>query len=68
MPKILEKAVAKIKAAGSAANPWAAAVASQQRAGNLQKGSLKATKQGAMRGSQTEAWRQAHPPARGKGK
>jgi len=62
MPKILERAVAKIKAAGSAKNPWAAAVASQQKAGNLKKGTVTATKQGAMRGAKSAAWRQAHPP------
>ena len=62
MPKILEKAVSKIKAAGSARNPWAAAVASQQKAGNLKQGTLKATKQGVRRGQMTEAQRQKAPP------
>ena len=62
MPRILDKAVAKIKAAGSAKNPWAAAVASQQKAGNLKKGTLKATKQGVKRGQMTEAQRQRTPP------
>jgi hypothetical protein len=62
MPRLLDKAVQRIKAAGSAKNPWAAAVASQQKAGNLKKGTLQATKQGQMRGSKSEAWRQAHPP------
>jgi hypothetical protein len=58
----LDKAVSKIKAAGSAKNPWAAAVASQQRAGNLKPGSLKATRQGTKRGAMTEAQRQKNPP------
>ena len=62
MPKILDRAVTKIKAAGSAKNPWAAAVASQQRAGNLKKGTLQATKQGVRRGNMTEAQRQRTPP------
>jgi hypothetical protein len=62
MPKILDRAVSKIKAAGSAKNPWAAAVASQQKAGNLKPGTLKATKQGVRRGAMTEAQRQKTPP------
>lgn len=62
MPKILDKAVQKIKAAGSAVNPWAAAVASQQKAGNLKAGTLEPTKQGVARGQMTEKQRQATPP------
>ena len=64
MPKILDRAVAKIKAAGSAAHPYAAAVASQQKAGNLKAGTLQATKQGIARGKMTAAQRQANPPKR----
>jgi hypothetical protein len=62
MPKILDKAVEKIKAAGSAVNPWAAAVASQQKAGNLKQGTLEPTKQGVARGQMTSAQREAKPP------
>jgi hypothetical protein len=62
MPRILDKAVAKIKAAGSAKNPWAAAVASQQKAGNLKSGTLKATRQGVKRGQMSVQQRHAHPP------
>lgn len=62
MPKILDRAVSKIKARGGVDNPYAVAVSAMQKAGNLKKGSLKATKQGTLRGSKSEAWRQAHPP------
>jgi hypothetical protein len=62
MPVILDKAVQKIKAAGSAVNPWAAAVASQQKAGNLKPGTLEPTKQGVSRGQMTSAQREAKPP------
>jgi len=64
MPKILDKAVSKIKARGGVDNPYAVAVSAMQRAGNLKRGSLKATKQGAMRGAKSEAWRETHPPKR----
>jgi hypothetical protein len=63
MPKILEKAVERIRAAGSADNPWAAAVASQQKAGNLKPGTLEPTKQGVARGQMTSAQREAKPPS-----
>jgi hypothetical protein len=62
MPKILDRAVSKIRSSGSAVNPWAAAVASQQKAGNLKAGTLEPTRQGVARGQMTEAARQATPP------
>jgi len=63
MPKILEQAVNRIEAAGSAVNPWAAAVASQQKAGNLKPGTVEPTKQGVARGQMTPAQREAKPPS-----
>jgi hypothetical protein len=65
MPAILEKAVQKIKAKGNVDNPWAVATASLQRAGDLKKGTNKATKQGALRGKMTSAQRHAKPLAIG---
>ena len=62
MPKILDRAVSKIKARGHVDNPYAVAVAAMQKAGNLKKGSLKATKQGTKRGAMTQAQRHRTPP------
>jgi len=57
MPKILDRAVSKIKARGGVDNPYAVAVSAMQKAGNLKKGTLSATKQGVRRGNMTEAQR-----------
>jgi hypothetical protein len=57
MPKILDRAVSKIKARGHVDNPWAVAVSAMHKAGNLKKGSLEATKRGVKRGAMTEAQR-----------
>lgn len=62
MPKILDRAVTKIKARGGVDNPWAVGVAAMQKAGNLKKGSLDATKRGVKRGQMTEAQRHKIPP------
>lgn len=62
MPKILDRAVSKIKARGGVDNPYAVAVAAMQKSGNLKQGTLKATKQGIKRGNMTEAQRQKTPP------
>jgi hypothetical protein len=62
MPKILDRAVTKIKARGGVDNPYAVAVSAMQKSGNLKKGTLKATKQGVRRGNMTEAQRQRTPP------
>jgi hypothetical protein len=62
MPKILDRAVSKIKARGGVDNPYAVAVSAMQKAGNLKKGTLSATKQGVRRGAMTEAQRQKTPP------
>ncbi|HEY1881376.1 MAG TPA: hypothetical protein VGG68_15725 [Caulobacteraceae bacterium] len=62
MPKILDRAVSKIKARGGVSNPWAVAVSAMQKSGNLKAGTLQATKQGVKRGAMTETQRQANPP------
>lgn len=62
MPRILDKAVQKIKAQGGAVNPYAAAVSSLQKAGDIKKGTLEATKQGVKRGQMTAEQRQKNPP------
>jgi hypothetical protein len=62
MPKILDRAVTRIKARGGVDNPYAVAVSAMQKSGNLKKGTLKATKQGVRRGNMTEAQRQRTPP------
>jgi hypothetical protein len=62
MPKILDRAVTRIKAKGAVDNPYAVAVSAMQKAGNLKKGTLKATKQGVRRGNMTQAQREKSPP------
>ena len=62
MPKILDKAVQKIKAQSPGVNPYAVATASLQKAGDLKPGTTKATKQGVARGKMTQAQRQKNPP------
>jgi hypothetical protein len=63
MPKILDETVKRLAARGvPKASQWPIAVAAQQRAGNLKKGSLKPTKQGVSRGKMSRAQRQKSPP------
>ena len=62
MPKILDKAVQRIKLQSPGVNPYAAATASLQKAGDLKPGTNKATKQGVARGQMTQKQRQANPP------
>lgn len=57
MPKILDRAISKIKARGHVDNPYAVAVSAMQKAGNLKKGTMQATKKGIRRGAMTEAQR-----------
>jgi hypothetical protein len=57
MPKILDRVVRQLKAKGNVDNPWAVGVSAMQKAGNLKKGTLKATKQGVRRGAMTPAQR-----------
>ena len=52
MPKILDRVVSQLKAKG-VANPYAVGVSAMQKAGNLKKGTLQATKQGVRRGAMT---------------
>lgn len=66
MPKILDKAVQKIKAQSPGVNPYAVATASLQKAGDLKPGTNQATKRGVARGQMSEAQRQATPPAKTK--
>jgi len=60
MPKILDKAVSKIQARGvPESRAYPIAVASLQKAGDLKKGHLTATKKGAERGAMTAAKRES---------
>ena len=62
MPKIFDKAVQRIKRQSPSVNPYAAATASLQKAGDLKKGTQEATKKGIARGNMTRAQRQKSPP------
>jgi hypothetical protein len=63
MPGLLDKAVDRIKGRGvKASSAWPIAVASLQKAGDLKRGSVKATAKGAARNQMTRAQRQAKPP------
>lgn len=63
MPKILDTAVKRIMARGvPAKSAWPMAVASLQKAGDIKKGSVKATPKGTARGKMTQAQRRAKPP------
>jgi len=64
MPKILDRVVKQLKAKGDVNNPWAVGVAAMQKAGNLKKGTLQATKQGVRRGNMTPAQREKSRRAR----
>ena len=55
MPKILDKAVKRLKARGGVSNPWAVGVSAMQKAGNLKSGTLEATRQGVKRGAMSRA-------------
>ena len=58
MPHILDRAVSKIKARGvPESKAYAFAVSRLQKAGELEKGSLKATAKGVKRGRMTSAER-----------
>lgn len=59
MPRILDEAVKRIKQRGVAeASAYAMAVSSLQKAGDLKKGSLKATNKGAKRGKMSQSERE----------
>lgn len=60
MPKILDKAVQKIKARGaSESSAYPIAVVALQKAGDIKKGHLTATRKGTRRGAMTAAERAA---------
>ena len=65
MPKILDRVVRQLRAKG-VADPYAVGVAAMQKAGNLKKGSLEATKQGVRRGNMTPDQRAKARRARAK--
>jgi hypothetical protein len=65
MPKIWERAVQHIKAESSGVNPYAAATASLQKAGEMKPGTRELTKKGEKRQAKGPKWRHAHPPATG---
>ena len=52
MPKILDRVVRQLRASG-VADPYAVGVSAMQKAGNLKKGTLQATRQGVRRGNMT---------------
>jgi hypothetical protein len=64
LPSLMETAVKRIKQSSPGVNPYAVASATLQKSGSLKRGTNTATKQGALRGSKSEAWRHAHPPKR----
>lgn len=61
MPAIWKRAVEKIRQESPGVNPYAAATASLQKAGDLKPGSRTATAKGIRRGKMTEAERHATP-------
>jgi hypothetical protein len=65
MPKILDRVVSQLKAKG-VADPYAVGVSAMQKAGNLKKGTLQATKQGVRRGNMTPDQRDKARRARAK--
>jgi hypothetical protein len=62
MPKILDAAVKQIKKTSPGVNPYAAATASLQKAGELKKGTNQPTAKGVKRGNMTRAQRHKTKP------
>jgi hypothetical protein len=62
MPKILDEAIKEIKKNSPGVNPYAAATASLQKAGDLKPGTNKATPKGAARGNMSKAQRHKNKP------
>ncbi len=65
MPKIWERAVEHIRENSPGVNPYAAATATLQKAGELKKGTRDLTKKGEKRQAKGAKWRHAHPLATG---
>ena len=65
MPKILDRVVRQLRAKG-VADPYAVGVSAMQKAGNLKKGTVQATKQGLRRGAMTPDQREKARRARAK--
>ena len=65
MPKILDRVVRQHRARG-VADPYAVGVSAMQKAGNLKKGTLQATRQGVRRGNMTPDQREKARRARAK--
>lgn len=65
MPKILEAAVKRIKAASPGVNPWAVATSTLQKAGELKQGTNQPTKLGVKRGKMSPKQRHADPLSTG---
>jgi hypothetical protein len=64
MPQIWEDAVKEIKKGSPGVNPYAAATAALQKAGDLKPGAREATAKGKRRGKHSKSWRDSHPPSR----
>jgi hypothetical protein len=58
VPKIWEDAVKEIKKKSPGINPYAVAMASLQKAGDLKKGTREATKKGVRRGEMSKSQRE----------
>jgi hypothetical protein len=65
MPKIWERAVEHIRENSPGVNPYAAATASLQKAGEMKPGTRELTKKGEKRQAKGPKWRHAHPLATG---
>jgi len=65
MPELWERAVKHIKASSPGVNPYAAATATLQKAGEMKKGTRELTAKGKKRQAKGAKWRHAHPLAAG---
>jgi hypothetical protein len=61
MPKIWERAVEHIRENSPGVNPYAAATATLQKAGEMKPGTRELTKKGEKRQAKGPKWRHAHP-------
>jgi hypothetical protein len=65
MPKLWERAVQHIKERSPNVNPYAAATATLQKAGEMKPGTRELTKKGEKRQAKGPKWRHGHPLADG---